>query len=160
MSRQADEELTAAVVDELRASQTATDRLDALAAGALGVNRTDARCLDLLGQAGEALSAGRLAELSGLTTAAITGVIDRLEARGYVERVPDPADRRRVLVGTTPLLRERAGAIWGPLGDEGRRALVRFDTDELRAILRFLRASRDLNERHAERIGGLRFDRP
>lgn len=146
----------AAVAEEVRASQTATDRLDALAAEALGINRTDARCLDLLGQAGEALSAGRLAAASGLTTAAITGVIDRLEARGYVERVPDPADRRRVLVRTTPSLHERVDAIWGPLGREGREALARYDAGDLRAILRFLRDSRELNERHAERIGVLR----
>lgn len=150
----------AAVAEEVRASQTATDGLDALAAEALAINRTDARCLDLLGQAGDALSAGRLAVASGLTTAAITGVIDRLEARGYVERVPDPADRRRVLVRTTPSLHERVDAIWGPIGREGQEALASYRPDELRAILRFLRDSRDLNERHAERIGALRFDEP
>jgi DNA-binding MarR family transcriptional regulator len=42
--------------------------------------------------------AGRLAELTGLTTGAVTGVVDRLEKNGYVRREPDPADRRKVIV--------------------------------------------------------------
>jgi DNA-binding MarR family transcriptional regulator len=44
------------------------------------------------------MTAGRLAELTGLTTGAITGMIDRLERRGYARREADPSDRRRVIV--------------------------------------------------------------
>ena len=65
----------------------------------LGLHATDWECVGLLDEARpEALTAGRLAELTGLTTGAITGVIDRLEAKGFVRRVRDPADRRRVNV--------------------------------------------------------------
>jgi DNA-binding MarR family transcriptional regulator len=61
----------------------------------LGLNATDHKALDLLSRAGS-LTAGELASLTGLTTGAITGVIDRLEEAGYVQRVRDPRDRRKV----------------------------------------------------------------
>src|SRR6516165_7163953 len=63
----------------------------------LGVNPTDLGALCLLLLHGPA-PAGRLAELTGLTTGAITGVIDRLEKGGFARRELDPADRRKVIV--------------------------------------------------------------
>lgn len=158
MSRESKEELAARTIYESRANEAAVGRFDALAAEALGINPTDARCLDILGNEGGSLTAGRLAELSGLTTAAITAVLDRLEAKGYVRRVRDENDRRRVLAELTPLLGSRAETIWGPIGREGMRELTRFTRDDLDAVIRFFRASRELNERHAERIRELRFD--
>jgi DNA-binding MarR family transcriptional regulator len=146
------------VIHASRASQAATERFDALAAEALGINRTDANCLDILDNEGGTLSAGRVAELSGLTTAAVTAVLDRLEAKGYVRRARDEKDRRRVLVELTPLMRERTQAIWGPLGIEGAAELERYTADELQAVIEYFQLSRELNERHAERIRGLRFD--
>ena len=63
----------------------------------LGLSATDHKCLDILAAAG-AVSAGRLAELTGLTTGAITGIIDRLERAGFARRQADPDDRRRIIV--------------------------------------------------------------
>ena len=63
----------------------------------VGINPTDLGSLCLLLLHGPA-SAGRLAELTGLTTGAVTGVIDRLEKGGLVRRELDPADRRKVIV--------------------------------------------------------------
>ena len=63
----------------------------------VGVNPTDLGSLCLLLLHGPA-SAGRLAKLTGLTTGAVTGVIDRLERGGFVRRELDPADRRKVIV--------------------------------------------------------------
>ncbi|MBO0783324.1 MAG: MarR family transcriptional regulator [Ktedonobacteraceae bacterium] len=63
----------------------------------MGLNATDFKCLDMLAQRGP-LTAGRLAEILGLTGGAITGVIDRLEAAGFVQRERDPGDRRRVII--------------------------------------------------------------
>src|SRR3954465_11606435 len=71
---------------EVRRSQNATDRFDQAVADAIGVNRTDMRCLDIVEMEGS-VTAGRLAQLSGLTTGAITTVIDRLEHRGLARRV-------------------------------------------------------------------------
>jgi DNA-binding MarR family transcriptional regulator len=75
-----------------------------------------------------------------------------------VRRVRDDQDRRRVLVEQTPLLRRRAEEIWGPLGSEGTRTLQRLTLDELATVIDYFRLSRELNERHAERIRGLRFE--
>lgn len=69
----------------------------------LGLSRTDLAVLSLLGLRGPQ-SAGQLAEATGLTSGAVTGVIDRLERAGYARRAPDPGDRRRVIVS---LLKER-----------------------------------------------------
>lgn len=63
----------------------------------MGLNATDFKCLDVLAQRGP-LPAGHLAEILGLTGGAITGVIDRLEAAGFVQRERDPGDRRRVII--------------------------------------------------------------
>jgi DNA-binding MarR family transcriptional regulator len=68
-------------------------------AASLGMNATDLRCLELL--AGEPdPTPSRLADLAGLTTGAVTGVLDRLEEAGFVRRESDPADRRRIVVRT------------------------------------------------------------
>lgn len=135
---------------EIRANQRATDVVDEVISQLLGVNRTDARCVDILDQHGS-MSAGDLAEASRLTTGAITAVIDRLERAGLARRVPDPADRRRVLVELTPksyetateLMVEPMIALWQPLGE-------RYSDDELRLILDFTRRGREIQERHAE----------
>ncbi len=63
----------------------------------LGINLTDLACIGLLSESGP-LTAGKLAELTGLTTGAVTGMVDRLERGGYVRRENDPLDRRRVVV--------------------------------------------------------------
>ncbi|GJM74993.1 hypothetical protein HMSSN036_72090 [Paenibacillus macerans] len=63
----------------------------------IGLNATDHKCLDYLLKAGP-VTAGRLAELTGLTTGAVTSVIDRLEQAGFATRDKDPNDRRKVLV--------------------------------------------------------------
>src|ERR1700730_8582328 len=76
---------------EIRASQNATDRYDQAVADTLGLNRTDMRCLDILDRQGR-LTAGQLAEQTGLTSGAVTTVIDRLEAAGHARRVGDNAE--------------------------------------------------------------------
>jgi DNA-binding MarR family transcriptional regulator len=106
--------------------------------------------MDILDQHGS-MSAGDLAQESRLTTGAITAVIDRLERAGLARRVPDPADRRRVLVEPT----EKAFALAMELMVEPMRALYKpmaegYTDDDLRLILDFTRRGRELQERHAE----------
>ena len=66
-------------------------------AAALGLNDTDHKCLDLLLREGS-MTAGSLAARGGYTTGAVTGIINRLERKGFVRRLADPADARRVLL--------------------------------------------------------------
>ncbi len=155
MSRQSKRELIAALSLEVRAMQAAVDQLDEAACRVMGINRTDGRCLDIIDREGP-VAAGRLAEASGLTTAAVTAVIDRLAKAGYARRRDDPSDRRRVLVEITPLARERAEAIWGPF-DMFQTALAHFTVDQLELLLRFHRHGREHNEQRAAEVRDLRF---
>lgn len=66
-------------------------------ADTLNLNITDYKCMDLIARLGP-MTAGKLAEESGLTTGAITGVVDRLERAGYAKRADNPKDRRSVII--------------------------------------------------------------
>jgi DNA-binding MarR family transcriptional regulator len=156
VSRQSKKDLIEELSHEVRAGQVAVDQMDDAACRALGINRTDGRCMDIIDREGP-VAAGRLAHASGLTTAAVTAVIDRLERAGYARRVGDPQDRRRVLVELTPLARERAGTIWGPHAFFGE-VLSRYTNEELELLREFHRIGREFNERRAAEVRGMRFD--
>lgn len=99
-------ELLTAVGSEFRQLATATVLFHQAVADRLGMHATDHRCLEILSRAGR-MTAGELSELTGLTTGAITGVIDRLEKGEFVRRVEDPGDRRRVVIEPFPERIER-----------------------------------------------------
>jgi DNA-binding MarR family transcriptional regulator len=136
---------------EIRMYQNAQDAFDEAACARLGINRSDARALDIIDQHGK-ITAGELAKESGLSTGAITTLLDRLERAGYVRRVRDDADRRRVLVELTDEARRRAWEIWGPIAEAGMGGLARYSNEELLFIRDFLRSSREFLSGHLERI--------
>src|SRR5215468_7232536 len=82
----------------LRDLSTETILLHQAIADGLGLNVTDHKFLGFLGDAGEPITAGQLGTLTGLTTGAVTGILDRLEKAGFVRRKRDDKDRRRVLI--------------------------------------------------------------
>lgn len=132
---------------ELRAYQCALDGFDEAVSERLGINRTDLRCLDLLEQH-RSMTAGALAQASGLTSGAMTFALDRLERAGFVRRRRDDEDRRRVVVEMEPAGGERARALHEPLAADARAAAAGFSTGELEVIADFLRKLRELYERH------------
>jgi DNA-binding MarR family transcriptional regulator len=105
----------------------------------MGLSTTDEKCLDLAIRAEGPLTAGRIAELSGLSTGAVTGVIDRLERAGYVRRVRDPHDRRKVLVEVTPAKFVKFGHLFEKAQASLVEVLDHFDADELQVIERYLK---------------------
>lgn len=140
------------LVSEFRVSGNQDSAFDNLAAEQLGVNRTDLHCLNIIENSG-GLTAGELADEAGLTTGAVTGVIDRLERAGYARRVPDPADRRRVKLEVTPSFYARADKIWGPMAaDWESRLSRRFTAEELELVTEFLRATNALGRKHLDRL--------
>jgi DNA-binding MarR family transcriptional regulator len=157
MSRESKADLAEQVIHLARANEAANDAFDEVACQKLGINRTDARCINIVENQGS-MTAGRLAELSGLTTAAVTAVLDRLERVGYARRVRDDQDRRRVIVELTPLLTERASRIWGPLGEEAMAGFARMSVAELKGLIEYFELGRALNQRHVERVRELDFD--
>ncbi|MCE9597027.1 MAG: MarR family transcriptional regulator [Spirochaetia bacterium] len=80
---------------ESRKQSNATIMFHQAVADNVGLHITDHKCLDLIFSEGP-LTAGELAHYTGLTTGAITSVIDRLEKKGLVLRKDDPDDRRKV----------------------------------------------------------------
>jgi DNA-binding MarR family transcriptional regulator len=157
MSREIKKELTGQLIHLSRAHEAANDAFDEVACLKLGVNRTDLRCMNIVENKGP-MTAGRLADESGLTTAAVTAVLDRLERAGYARRVRDTDDRRQVIVELTPLMAERAGKIWSPLAAEADELLARMSVEELKGVIGYFRAGLALNERHVERVRNLSFD--
>ena len=151
MSRDSKDKLIAEVADEVRRHQTAQDAFDDVAAGFMGINRTDLRCMDIVDRAGQ-VTAGALARESGLSSGAVTTVIDRLEAAGYVRRVRDETDRRRVLVELTDEARRRAWEVWGPIAEEAGRLFAAYDEEQLRFILDFMGGAVEFLERHRARV--------
>ena len=139
------------VAEELRLSGVTNDIADQAVADYLGLNRTDTRCLDIIERL-DGVSAGRLASEAGLSTGAVTTVLDRLERAGYARRVQDPGDRRRVLVELTPAARRELQELYAPLTDATMRQLEGYTTDEVSLVRDFLRDNRRLNEVHAERV--------
>jgi DNA-binding MarR family transcriptional regulator len=142
-------ELLAEVGELSRTSQNAVDEVDEAFCELLGINRNDGRCLDIVERLGR-ITAGRLAEESGLTTGAVTGIVDRLERAGYLRRVRDDADRRKVLVELTPRARRLTDETYVAFHRDSFGLLERFGDAELEAIVEFLRLGRDRNRGFAE----------
>ena len=145
------DEVLSEVAEELRLSGVTNDIADQVVADYLGLNRTDTRCLDIIERL-DGVSAGRLASEAGLSTGAVTTVLDRLERAGYARRVQDPGDRRRVLVELTPAARRELQELYAPLADATMRQLEGYTTDEVGLVRDFMRDNRRLNEAHAERV--------
>ena len=105
----------------------------------LGLNPTDHKCLDVIIRNGTPMTASQLAEETGLSTGAITGVVDPLEKAGYVKRKRDQNDRRVVFIN--PLL-DRAmvklSPIFDPIKQASRRLYSEYSDDQLTIILDFL----------------------
>jgi DNA-binding MarR family transcriptional regulator len=140
-----------ALIYEVRRSQNATDRFDQAVADAIGINRTDLRCLDVIQREGP-VPAGRLADETGLTTGAITTVLDRLERAGYARRVRDPSDRRRVLVEVTPEAFEGSLDYYAAHVALSERIYRRYTEEQIDLLLEFVREGRELNEREAAKL--------
>lgn len=105
----------------------------------MGLSGTDHKCLELAMRAKVPLTAGQIAQLSGLSTGAVTGVIDRLERRGLVRRLRDPRDRRKVLVEVTDVDESRFAYLFQNLADMGERVLAHFTPAEWEVIERYTR---------------------
>ncbi|WP_340376945.1 MarR family winged helix-turn-helix transcriptional regulator [Streptomyces sp. SS7] len=122
----------------------------------LGLHPTDLQCLNLLTLEPEPVTAGRVAELTGLTTGSATRLVDRLERAGYVVRERDAADRRRVLVAPVPERIAEFGRMWKRLGGDRTPLVADLPDAELAVIVRHMRRTVEF---HGERIARLREGR-
>ncbi|MGW3495042.1 MarR family winged helix-turn-helix transcriptional regulator [Streptomyces sp. NPDC001020] len=116
-----------------------------------GLSATEEKTLDFLERRGP-LTAKDIAELTGLAPASVTGLIDRMENKGFVHRVKHPTDKRRVLV---ELDREKIGELAVFFEDWARDvvdACQEFSTEELETVTRFLSVMSDRQRKAAARL--------
>ena len=137
------------VAAELRALDASLDLLDEGVAKSFGITRGDLRAMELVSRGGR-VTAGLLADGLGVTTGAVTGLIDRMERMGYFRRQDDPKDRRKVVVLLSPKAKARERRAFERLGQDMERMLSRYRADELALIAHFLRRVRAI----VDQIGG------
>jgi DNA-binding MarR family transcriptional regulator len=120
----------------------------------LGLNITDHKCLDIAHRAGPdgQVTAGQLAELTGLSTGAITGVLDRLEKAGFIRREKDPNDRRQVIVRMMPTREREIQALFEPLARAWAELCSRYQEEELVLIQDFMRKAGALVQEETARL--------
>jgi DNA-binding MarR family transcriptional regulator len=129
-------ELLAALDREMRTISAQSVMLSQAIAERVGMNSSDLEALDLLFLHGP-ITAGRLAELTSLTTGAITGLVDRLERAGYVRRERDPQDRRRVIVQPLPKPQREIGPLYASMERAMGELFASYDDEQLALILDF-----------------------
>jgi len=123
------------------------------AAAQIGMAATDLQVIDVLETTGPA-TAGQLAELTGLTTGAITGMIDRLEKAGLVRRESDPNDGRRVLVRLSPSVTamKEIGPLFDSIGHRWDELTSKYDQEQLTLLTDFLRDTNIISREEITRL--------
>ena len=151
------EALLARLMDAGRAQSAATVMFHTAVAARQGLSASEEKALDLLERSGP-LTAGELASHAGLAPPSVTGLINRLEARGLVRRVPTPDDRRSILIEVD---RERVMASIAPLFVDWVHSLedlyADYSDEQLETILHFLN---EAARRQQEATRGLTGDLP
>ena len=142
--------MTAAIGLAIMQWQDATQAYDEAVGVRLGLNMAERHCLGLLH--GGPQSAGAIATATGLTPAAVTALIDRLEARGLLTRTRSLEDRRKVVIEATDAARELSAHYYGAIAREGEKVIASFSDAELATISRFVNAALDLQRDQLARL--------
>jgi DNA-binding MarR family transcriptional regulator len=145
-------ELELAFATAMRRTGSLMQLMGQAAADRIGINNTDLNCLNILSFSGH-MTAGELAKATGLTTASITGVIDRLEEAGFVRRERDPHDRRRVVVRLSlDKAVSEVATVFAPMLHDWREMASRYSDDELRLIVDFYGRVEQVFRKHLIRL--------
>ncbi len=135
----------------LRELSTSTVLAATAIAQKVGMGPNDLRCGELLVRNGP-MTAGELAKATGLTTGAITGIVDRLEKAGWAQRRADPADRRRVVVYPGPQENEQtAAALYAGHIERMNQLLGQYGDEQLILLLDFVQRLTAINRDEAGR---------
>jgi DNA-binding MarR family transcriptional regulator len=119
----------------------------------IGLSATEHKCLDLLLRSEKPLTAGQLAELTGLTTGAITGVLDRLERAGFVRREHSHTDRRQVLIHPQAPRQKEYNDILNKLGEVVAQVETDYSPEELVLIHGYLARMIEVMKEQTARLG-------
>lgn len=135
--------LTQAVADAILVQQAA--------AGRLGLALVDFKCLTALLERGSA-TAGELMQRTGLTSGAVTRMVDRLERAGWVQRTADPVDRRRVIVEPVKARLVEVEPLFAGMAAGWSTALVDYDEAQLKLLLDLFNRMRAMAREQASAI--------
>jgi DNA-binding MarR family transcriptional regulator len=135
------DELIAEVTAEMPRQAGAARRFLIAMSHQVGVWPADLECVSMLAIEGPS-SPTWLAEHLGLTTGAMTKMLDRLQRAGYITRSADPHDRRRIIVTAVPAALADLAWRYDGMGKRMNDAIARYSASELTAILDFMRAGR------------------
>jgi DNA-binding MarR family transcriptional regulator len=131
-----------------RTMSTQTVFLHQALAQSVGLNATDTKCIDLILRAPDAaVTAGWLSDMTGLTTGAITHILDRLERQHFVERVRDTEDRRKVLVRVRAESLQPLIPKYEAMGKEFLRVAEQYSDKELALICGYLQEASEVSQR-------------
>lgn len=149
------EQLLAELMLAFRETSTEGVLLHQAIADMLGLNITDYKCLGFIIRYGP-ISAGKLAQLTGLTTGAITGVVNRLEKAGYARRMSAPHDRRQVIVETPEKeqLEKKLEQLFRPLALRMEELASTYSDEELALILAFLKSTLQISHEEMLELRG------
>jgi len=154
MAQRSRGELTEAIRSGFQQTSGQSVLLSHIIAGKVGLSPTDLECLGYLEDAGPT-TAGHLGDLTGLTSGAVTRLIDRLERGRYVRRRSDPDDRRKVLVELVPGCAKGFERFYGPMARDAIRFLSRYTDAELVLIADLLDQMVIFSRAQAQRIRAL-----
>ena len=155
-------ELLAKLWELGRTMSTQTVFLHQAIAQSVGLNATDTKCMDLILQAhsenesrgnkGRGITAGRLSDMTGLTTGAVTHILDRLEKRKFIKRVRDTEDRRKVLI--QPRLETLKPLIpkYEAIGKAYMALVEQYGDEDLRLICEYLEKTSEMSARELARV--------
>ncbi|WP_010270962.1 MarR family winged helix-turn-helix transcriptional regulator [Paenibacillus senegalensis] len=146
-----DSKLEQFLEEESKGMSTQTIMFHQMVAAYLGLNITDHKILDFVLGAGK-VTAGRLAEMTGLTTGAITSALNRLEKSGYVRRVKDPGDLRIVWVEPQSDNLYKLKEVFAPLAQAMNGLYSKYKPEELRLLLDFLEQSNRIMAEQTQRL--------
>jgi DNA-binding MarR family transcriptional regulator len=119
----------------------------------LGLGPTDLKFLDAA-RGEPQLTPGRLAEITGLSTSATTAALDRLECRGFIRRLRDEHDRRRIFVVSTGQHESETARLYAPLAKATAAVVDHYSVEQLALIADFLERLNQANEQLIrERVG-------
>lgn len=149
------EELLAELEREVRQTNVLGEFFFRAIADRVGLNAIDLQVVNILDMTGPA-TAGELAEMTGVTTGAITGLINRLERVGLVRRERDPEDRRRVIVRLVPNeeFMRKAGPIFDSIGRSWAGLVSDYDDEQLAFLVDFLRRSNAMTRAEIYKLRG------
>jgi DNA-binding MarR family transcriptional regulator len=132
--KQVGEQIALAMQEVIASAVLTNERI----ARSVGLNVVDFQTYGVLLRGAEPMTPGQVSRATELPSSTTTRVLDRLEAKGMVERRPDPGDRRKIWVHALPFDDERVGAAYAQIARQMEDVHAGYTVAELRTVLRYL----------------------